>query len=215
MRTITDILALAEGGTLAGSDVLQNLYDSEGKKGSAHVKSTGHPLQHIAVLRSTPTGQLQMLGTRYHKRGPAKIHGVTGNVVNQGGPQSHSQFKDDAEAADMIATALSSAGGIRALKIIKDPHCTVKAEVGLAPGMTALQRTASVNSTDVRCQFVLIDETTMSGVVLELHPSSLTTDGLHFQSAYPVKSGGPASGKATLSIVKHGTTSSASTVEQL
>jgi len=203
VNTISEYLEWITSGLLTGAAIAENLVESEGQQGSAHVNSVGHPLQHIAVLEST-TGGFQEIKTAYHKRGPKKFHGVTNTVANMGGPKAHSQFKTQFEAERHIAAALNSAGGKAALEKLKNPMFTVKLTYGVTDNETFFGRTANVFADPAGPQqnmnFVLITPSTTKSIVLELHHSRRTLEGLHFQSAYPTNSTSCAGGSCQLEI---------------
>ena len=184
---------LARNGKLRGVHILPSLYESEGIQGSRFVRSVGHPLQHVAVL-TAPAGDksltdrsramvstteqyggLAMLEDAYHQRGP-------GNA----GPKAHSQFKTDTEAAEKVADALSSRGGIRALELLKScPHLTIKLTAYVGNSFDIHKRTAQIidqtDPTSVK-NFVWLQTTSTDLVVVFLHPRGSL---LHIQSCYP------------------------------
>ena len=204
MLTIQDVLDKIKDGSLTGDDLHENLAKSENKQGSKHVKAKGHALQHVAVLLDTPNGQFNYLKSNYHNRGKMKYHGETGEKVPVKGPQSHSQFKDQNEAVQLICMALKTRDGIKALRALLDDKNTAKLEVGFQKGLTAYNRTTHCigdSPGDTR-NFVLVDEMSISGIILELHNSCKVLNGLHFQSAYPTQNG-PAPGQSILTIKEH------------
>ena len=207
MLTITEVLALIKDGKLDGAAITPNLEESEGKQGSVHVGSTGHPLQHIAVLNSTAPGTFNYLKTDYHARGPVK-YTATGVKKDQH-IKAHSQFSDETQAANFIAMALSSKGGVKALKILKDPKYTVQLTYGLPVGIQVFERSTQMfapvtdPSNPPAQNFVLFLDIKATGLVLELHQSNKILEGLHFQSAYPIKTGAPAAGACDVVVTEY------------
>ena len=112
---------LASEWKLRAVHILPTLYESQGIQGCSYIFSTGHPLEHINTLLHPPGAKSLTARSRtivdqanrhgggfrlddsYHQRGPG----------NTGGPKSHSQFSTDMEAAEKIANALMTRGGIR------------------------------------------------------------------------------------------------------
>lgn len=207
MKTLTDLINLRKGNQLTGLSISENLVESEGQQGSTHVKSLGHPLQHIAVLMRTQPGNFNQIGNAYHTRGPVKFPQSGPNVgtPKAQGITSHSQFANQDQAENFIAMALSSKGGDKAMKILKDPQYTIKLTYGLPHGVTAVSRSAHAVADPLvapeRC-FVLVEPRQFDSVVLELHHSVRLSDGLHLQSAYP-SSTGHTPGQCTLEITTH------------
>ena len=185
---------LASQWKLRGVHILPTLYESEGVRGSSFVFSVGHPLQHVAVLvspakdksltersramvsRTEQYGGLARLDDSYHQRGP-------GNV---GGPKAHSQFRSDVDAAEKIADALCTNGGIRALELLKScPNLTMKLTAYVGRNYDTYKRTAQmIDQTDPDSvkNFVWLQTTSTDLVVLHVHPRGSL---LHLQSAYP------------------------------
>ena len=188
---------LAESWKLKGHHVLPILYESEGIQGSRYVLSVGHPLQHVAVLEAPARdksqteraramvsvteryGGLARLDDSYHERGPG----------NTGGPRAHSQFRSDSQAADLIADALSTGGGIRALELLTScPNLTMKLTAYVGRNYENYRRTAQIlDQTDANSpsNFVLLQTASTDVVVVFLHPRG---SALHIQSAYPTNS---------------------------
>ncbi len=192
--TIRMVHERAEQGRLRGEIVLPILYESEGVQGSAFVRSVGHPLQHIAVLmaavrnrnltdrsramvQTTQTfGGFARLEESYHVRGPG----------NAGGPKAHSQFETDEQAANLIAQALCTPGGVRSLYLLRHcPNLTIQLTARVGSAANTLRRTAQIlDTTDPNStsNFVWLQLVTINRVVVLLHPRG---SALHIQSAYP------------------------------
>ncbi len=172
-----------------------------------HIASTGHPLQHVAVLNSTAEGTFNYLKSDYHARGPVKYTATGVKKVQH--IQSHSQFSTEEQAANFIAMALSSKGGIKALKILKDPKYTIQLTYGLPMGIQVFERSTQMFApvTDPANppaqNFVLFLDIKATGLVLELHQSNKVIEGLHFQSAYPIKTDAPAAGSCDVVVTEH------------
>jgi hypothetical protein len=203
MHTISDVMEAAKIGFYVKDLITENMNDSEGKQGSAHVAAKSHVLQHIAVLNSTPVGEFNPLKSDYHLRGPVKYKPSTDELVGQQ-ISSHSQFKTQAQAAMCMSMALCSKGGLRALELLKDTDCTIKLTYGLPGGLTTSVRSAQVLDKDPlsTSNFVLVTDKDPAAVILELHKSNRTPNGLHFQSAYPAWKG-PAPGVSILEITSY------------
>ena len=188
---------LASEWKLRAVHILPALYESQGIQGCSYIFSTGHPLEHINTLLHPPGAKSLTARSRtivdqanrygggfrlddsYHQRGPG----------NTGGPKSHSQFSTDMEAAEKIANALMTRGGIRCLDILRHcPHVTIALTAYIRDSYDAVRRTAHVlDETDESSprNFVLYRPMSTDLVVVHLHNRGSL---LHIQSAYPTDS---------------------------
>jgi hypothetical protein len=177
MDKIADILNAAKTKSLTIEICRKILTGSEGKKGGAH--TPGHPLQHVA---SDNGGDLRVLKSDYHKRGPGKLS--HGKIVTNKGQNFHSQFKDLGQAAAYLKTILESKAGVNALGLLSATDWEIYLRYGVANGDEYYERTMQLLS-EVKTNenFVLLLDKSMRSVELILHHKS--GDELHVQSMYP------------------------------